>query len=212
MALGLQVIAPIHLQVAGATLSLPFSGIVTVSTPTAGVGFGTFLIDSRDWAAAVAAGCWMHTDSAFQPAIGGNPNNPVSPAVMPDGQIAPVVGTETVVGVLKGANFNITTDQQFNWIAGGNFVVTKIVTTNASTSLTTAAGGVYQSAAKGGAVIVAAATVYTALTTAAFAQVTAAAATSTILFNAAAMPYLNLTTAQGGAATADVFLIGFSVS
>ena len=212
MALGLQVIAPIHLQVSGATLNLPYSGTVTVNTPVSGTGFGTFLIDERDWAAAVAAGCWMHTDSALQPASGGNPNNPIAPAVMPDGMIAPVIGTPTVIGYIKGANMNITTDQQFTWCAGGQFVVTQMLATNASISLTTAAGGVYQSASKGGAVIVAAATTYSALTTSALAQVTAAAATSTILFNSAAMPYFNLTTPQGAAATADIFLLGIAIS
>ena len=211
MALGLQVIAPIHLQVSGATLSLPFSGTVTVSTPVSGTGYGTFLIDERDWASAVAAGCWMHTDSALQPATGGNPNTPIAPAIMPAGQIAPVIGTPTVVGVIKAANMNTTVDQQFGWVAGGSFIVTGAIATNASTSLVTAAGGIYNTTSKSG-VICAAATVYSGLTTATSAISIATAATNVWTYNATTMPYFSLTTANGNTATADIFLLGFSIS
>jgi len=210
MALNLQVIAPIHLQVVGATLNLPFSGTVTVSTPAAGAGWGTFLIDSRDLPQAITAGCWLHTNVDLQAAT--SPNSvTVQPSVIPDGQIVGTIGGQCVVGQILGANMNITTDQQFNWVQGGKFAITGMIAANPSLSMTTAAGGVYNTTSKSG-VIVAAASVYTGLTVASSSQQYAVAATNVWTYTAAAMPYFSLTTGQGVAATADIYLIGYIIN
>lgn len=123
-------------------------------------------------------------------------------------------GVNQLLGRLLSANMNVTTDQAFTWaISGGTpntglyrYVVERILVVNASTSLTTAAGGIYDTASKGGVAIVAAAQAYSALTGATLGlDLTIAAAGKAILTNP---PILSLTTPQGGAATADMFLFG----
>jgi hypothetical protein len=78
---------------------------------------------------------------------------------------------------------------------------------NPSISLTTAAGGIYTAVSKGGLAILAAATAYSGLTTAAL---NAAGATATFTpvtaETQATTLYFNLTTAQGAAATADIYI------
>lgn len=110
---------------------------------------------------------------------------------------------------LRGANFNVSTDQKLNQSAfTGAFRITKITATNCGTNLTTAAGGIYTAVSKGGDAIVASGQVYTALT----------GTTSQALDLTLALPnkfeasgtslYLSLTTPQGGGATGDVFAYG----
>lgn len=117
-----------------------------------------------------------------------------------------------VIGKLIGANFNITTDNIIPIAPQADlYMVERIIVTNASISLTTAAGGVYTAASKGGTAIVAAAQVYSALTAAnKFVALTLAATSLTDVFDAATQAnfYLNLTTGQGAAATADVYIYG----
>lgn len=117
-----------------------------------------------------------------------------------------------VIGKLIGANFNITTDNIIPISAQADkYVIERIVVTNASISLTTAAGGVYTATAKGGTAVVAAAQVYSALTTATkFVALTLQLTALTDVFDAATQSnlYLNLTTGQGAAATADVYVYG----
>lgn len=123
-----------------------------------------------------------------------------------------------VIGKLLGANFNITTDQAIpiqiadaNSLVttlAGNFIVEGIYVTNASISLTTAAGGVYTAITKGGSAIVAAAQVYTALTASTkYVALTKAGTSLTDVLNTANL-YFSLTTAQGVAATADIYVYG----
>lgn len=124
--------------------------------------------------------------------------------------LLPVPGSAGILGQLLGANMNVTTDQAIPLFIPANilFRVSKITVTNASVSLTTAAGGVYTAASKatGQGIVVAAAQVYTALTTA------GKALDLTIALNlrltAGTLLYLSLTTGQGAAATADVYVIG----
>jgi hypothetical protein len=119
-------------------------------------------------------------------------------------------GLGTPLGVLRGANFNSTSDQAIP-IISSKYVIRRIVVTNASTSLTTAAGGIYSTTAKGGTAYVAAAQVYTALTASSkFLDLTLAAALTTDIATQTTL-YLSLTTGQGGAATADVFIFGDNV-
>jgi hypothetical protein len=114
---------------------------------------------------------------------------------------------------LKGANFNVTTDQALAIPAKiTTYHISKIVITNCSVSMTTAAGGFYTAASKGGVAIVANTQVYSALTAAGVgleATIVAAGLTSGTSYRlTAANIYLSLTTAQGAAATCDVYLFG----
>ena len=74
------------------------------------------------------------------------------------------VGMHCVLGVLRGANFNITTDQAIairpltsgnaGFLAGATkYIVTDIYVTNCSASLTTAKGAFYTGAPKTGTII-----------------------------------------------------------
>jgi hypothetical protein len=113
----------------------------------------------------------------------------------------------TLLGVLKGANFNSVADQPIS-IPFAKYVIRRIVVVNASASLTLAAGGFYTGAGKTGTVIVAAAQLYTALTVATkFLDLSLAAIIGTDILTANPV-YLSLTLAQGAAATADVYLFG----
>lgn len=126
-----------------------------------------------------------------------------------------------VVGKLLGADMNVTTDQLIpiqvtdadnNIVAlAGQFIIDDIVVTNASVDLTTAAGGVYLAASKAGTPIVAAAQVYSALTASTkWVALTKAATALTDLFDGTTQAnlYFSLTTAQGAAATADIYVYG----
>lgn len=111
---------------------------------------------------------------------------------------------EMCLGGFVGANMNSTADQSIT-ISSASYVITAILVTNASISLTTAAGGIYTSASKGGTAVVAAGQVYSALTAAtkqlALTLNDTDRRTATTLF-------LSLTTGQGSAATADVYVFG----
>jgi hypothetical protein len=114
-----------------------------------------------------------------------------------------------LLGSLIGANFNVTTDQQVLLIGlAGRWRITRISVTDTSVAgMATAAGGFYTAVSKGGTAIVAAAQVYTGLIN-----------TSTSLDLTLAVPNLNfvsstplyfsLTTPQGVAATADIYVFG----
>ena len=109
---------------------------------------------------------------------------------------------EMLVGSLLGANMNITTDQVIT-VHSGNYLITGIVATNASTSLTLAAGGIYTATSKGGTAIVAAAQLYSALTANTIQLTLTPASTAR---RTETPLYLSLTVAQGGAATADIYV------
>lgn len=115
-----------------------------------------------------------------------------------------------VLGALIAANFNVTTDQSIT-INSTRYVVRRILFTNASVNLTAAAGGIYTAASKGGTALVPAAQVYTALTaTSKWIDATLDASAGTDSFTAATL-FLSLSTGQGSAATADVYIIGDSL-
>lgn len=120
--------------------------------------------------------------------------------------------------VLKGfgllgtitADMNIATDQEIA-MASTNYIIRYIVACNASLSLTTAAGGVYAAASKTTA-IVAAGQVYSALTAAAkFVDLTLTTEATQNVRTEASI-YLSLTTPQGAAATADIYVFGQDLS
>ena len=124
--------------------------------------------------------------------------------------MVPDSGKTCLLGVLKSANFNTTGDQVIPIIvaSGQKYVVTEVYVTNASTSLTTAAGGIYSGPGKTGSQLVASSQVYTNCTVAAALEkctIAAAGLASTFTSNPL---YLSLTTAQGFAATGDVYVRG----
>lgn len=122
-------------------------------------------------------------------------------ALISGGQVKSVL-----LGKLIGANMNIDTDQSITIANASKYIVRGITVTNASISLTTAVGGIYNAASKGGSAIVANSQAYTALSaTTKFLDLTLAITDTT---QTASTLYLNLTTKQGGAATADVFVFG----
>lgn len=117
-------------------------------------------------------------------------------------------GQYGLIGFLKAANFNSTSDQAIKMMPA-RYKVTEIFVDNSSANLTLAAGGIYDTPSKGGNAIVAAAQVYSALSGAGKSLLlTLAAIAGTDTFTAATL-YLSLTTAQGGAATADVYIYGY---
>lgn len=118
---------------------------------------------------------------------------------------------QRLLGRLLGANFNSTADQAIAIVNSAKYHIQNITICNASVSLTTAAGGFYDGAAKTGNILVAAAQVYSALTSA-LAQLnpTLAAYTNNNVYTAQQI-YFSLTTAQGVAATADIYIYGFSL-
>jgi len=122
-------------------------------------------------------------------------------------------GVNQLLARLIGANMNITTDQPMTWVAGTTpnatnfrYVVERILVNNASLSLTTAAGGIYDTASKAGVIIVAAAQAYATLTAATVGMDLTIAGTGRVML--AAVPIFSLTTGQGAAATADIYMFG----
>lgn len=117
-------------------------------------------------------------------------------------------GNEQILGQLIGANFNVTTDQAIpiTRIGSQKYVITRIIVTNASISLTTAAGGFYQTTSKGGTAIVANSQVYSSLTAATTVLNPTLAISRTYTLDNI---YFSLTTAQGAAATGDIFICGY---
>lgn len=114
----------------------------------------------------------------------------------------------SLLGVLRGANFNSTADQAIK-VNASKYVVRKVITSNASTSLSLAVGGIYNDTSKpAGGIVVAASQVYSALTGAGkFVDSTLNSLVTTDIQTAATL-YLSLTVAQGSAATADVYIFG----
>ncbi len=117
-----------------------------------------------------------------------------------------VSNTNVLLGKLTAGNFNITTDQPIS-INSSSYIVRRIVASNASISLTTAVGGIYTAASKT-TPLVANTQVYSALTAPTkFLDLTLTALAGTDVITANTL-YLSLTTAQGAAATGDIYIIG----
>ena len=137
---------------------------------------------------------------------GGLAGNYPNPTVQSVPSTALPTGLSGVLGSLRAANFNTTSDQPITIQARVTaFQITKITVTNCSGSLTLAAGGFYPSASKGGTPIVAAGQAYSSL------SVLTVILNPTIASNprmTAGPIYLSLTTGAGAAATCDVYVIG----
>jgi len=107
---------------------------------------------------------------------------------------------------LRSANMNSTADQSF--AKQGSFTryqITSIVAIVKTGAPTASVGGIYTAAAKGGTAIVTAAHAYTALSAVdKVLNLTLASLTDVLQ----ATPIFSLTTANGAAATADIFIYG----
>lgn len=124
------------------------------------------------------------------------------------------LGLQTVIGSLLGADFNTTLDQAIpidTDVVAFQFFC--IYVTRPSTILSAAVGGFYPAASKAGTAIVANTQVYSTLTTAAsLLTPTFTGAVITTRWSRANLAdwavYFSLTTPQGVAASADIYLLG----
>lgn len=125
---------------------------------------------------------------------------------------AKTCGIQRIVGVALGVNVNQTsTDVPIPLIMlpGTNFVVTKVQLNNASTSLTTATASVYPAVAAGGNAIVSDAALSALTSSTKNLAMTLAAGAATNVLNQTTQAntlYFRLGTAQGAAATVDVYI------
>ena len=132
---------------------------------------------------------------------------------MPNQTVVP--GVASLIGVLKGAIFNTTADQAITLSLPtgiSKYVISSIMMTNASTALTTAVGGIYNTTSKGGTDIVANTQTYTTIVAppTGLLYLTRTNAGAYTVFSNATL-YLSLTTPQGAAATADIYVYGTPV-
>ena len=108
----------------------------------------------------------------------------------------------------QGVNVNATGDTVLPILDTGNYSVSNVIFTNASTSLTTALAGVFTAPSAGGTGIVANAAL-SALTGATVVSQRTVASTAS---QAGQNLYVNVGTAQGAAATMDVFVYGYDLT
>jgi hypothetical protein len=116
------------------------------------------------------------------------------------------LGGRVLLGKLTGVNMNVTTDQAIT-INSSNYIIRNIVVTNASISLTTAVGGVYLAPSK---------TIALVNNTQVYSSLAGSSSTIDLTLNVFATSsrgtvntlYLSLTTPQGAAATADIYIFG----
>ena len=114
-----------------------------------------------------------------------------------------------LLGVATGVNVNATGDQAVIAINNStNYSVSNVVFTNASISLTTAAAGLFTAPSAAGTAIVANAAL-SALTGSTVVSQRTVASTAT---QSAQNLYLHVGTAQGAAATMDVYVYGYDFS
>ena len=114
-----------------------------------------------------------------------------------------------LLGVATGVSVNATGDQAVIAINNStNYSVSNVVFTNASISLSTAAAGLFTAPSAGGPAIVANAAL-SALTSSTVVSQRTVAATG---IQSGQNLYLNVGTAQGAAATMDVYVYGYDFS
>ena len=121
------------------------------------------------------------------------------------------VGTNQSLRLLasyQSVNCNVVADTVLPLINASSYSISNVIFTNASTSLTTAAAGLFTAPSAGGTAIVA---------NAALSALTAASVVSqrTVASTAAQTGqnlYFNVATAQGAAATCDVFVYGYDLT
>ena len=121
------------------------------------------------------------------------------------------LGTNQAIRLLasyQGVNVNATGDTVLPILNTGSYSVSNVIFTNASTSLTTAAAGLFTAPSAGGTGIVANAAL-SALTGATVVSQRTVASTAA---QTGQNLYVNVGTAQGAAATMDVFVYGYDLT
>ena len=113
-----------------------------------------------------------------------------------------------LIASAQSVNLNSVADTVANILVSGRVSVQSIIVTNASVDLTTAQLAVYTGAGATGTAVKSAYAL-TGNTTAAKTVVTAATSTDAITGTPL---YIRCTTAQGAAATADVFIYGYDLT
>jgi hypothetical protein len=113
-----------------------------------------------------------------------------------------------LLAYFQGVNVNATGDTVLPIINSTTYSVSNVVMTNASVSLTTAAAGVFTAPAAGGTAIVSNAAL-TALTSSTVVSQRTVASTAA---QSGQNLYVNVGTAQGAAATVDVYVYGYDFS
>jgi len=113
-----------------------------------------------------------------------------------------------LIASAQSVNLNSVGDTLANILVSGRVSVQSIIVTNASVDLTTAQLAIYTAPAAGGTAVKTAYAL-TGNTTAAKTVVTAATSTDAIT---GLNLYVRNTTAQGAAATADVFIYGYDLT
>jgi len=114
-----------------------------------------------------------------------------------------------LLAVATGVNVNATGDQAVLQVLNTtNYSVSNVVFTNASVSLTTAAAGLFTAPSAGGTAIVSNAALSALTSSTVVSQRTVA---STAIQSAQNL-YLNVGTAQGAAATMDIYVYGYDFS
>lgn len=114
-----------------------------------------------------------------------------------------------LLAFVQGANLNATGDTAVLPIINStSYSVSNVILTNASTSLTTAAAGLFTAPSAGGTAIVANAALSAATGSTVVSQRTVASTAVQTSQNL----YLNVGTAQGAAATGDIYVYGYDFS
>lgn len=113
-----------------------------------------------------------------------------------------------LLAYFQGVNVNATGDTVLPIINSTTYSVSNVVMTNASVSLTTAAAGVFTAPAAGGTAIVSNAALSALTSSTVVSQRTVASTASQSGQNL----YVNVGTAQGAAATVDVYVYGYDFS
>ena len=136
-------------------------------------------------------------------------SNP-GPAVTVSAHPSNVTTNQTLrlLAVYKGVNANVTGDTVLPINNSTSYSVSNVIFTNASTSLTTAAAGVFTAPAAGGTGIVANAALSALTGSTVVSQRTVASTAAQTGQNL----YVNVGTAQGAAATFDVYVYGYDFS
>ena len=113
-----------------------------------------------------------------------------------------------LLAFFQGVNVNATGDTVLPIIDSSTYSVSNVVMTNASISLTTAAAGVFTAPAAGGTAIVSNAALSALTGSTVVSQRTVASTAAQTGQNL----YVNVGTAQGAAATVDVYVYGYDFS
>ena len=116
--------------------------------------------------------------------------------------------TLRLLAVYKGVNANVTGDTVLPINNSTSYSVSNVIFTNASTSLTTAYAGVFTAPSAGGTGIVANAALSALTGSTVVSQRTVASTAAQTGQNL----YVNVGTAQGAAATFDVYVYGYDFS